>query len=157
MIGQSGYTRTHGNNPYTYLPELVKKIKERTDVIIFNFHATTSAERRTMAFHADGMVSAMIGTGTRCQTADAEVLSGGTAVITDAGRTGSRSSVFGMDSEIELKILQTGIPRRSVDGWGNLRLQGVITNIATDGKADTIEVLDIPCKEEPDEPNGDGS
>jgi calcineurin-like phosphoesterase len=157
MIGQAGYTRTHGNNPYTYLPELVKKIKERTDVIIFNFHATSSAERRTMAFHADGMVSAMIGTGTRCQTADAEVLSGGTAVITDAGRTGSRNSVFGMDSEIELKILQTGIPRRSADGWGNLRLQGVIANIGPDGKADTIEVLDIPCKEEPDEPNGDGS
>jgi metallophosphoesterase (TIGR00282 family) len=155
MIGQSGYTRTHGNNPFTYLPELVRKIKERTEIVILNFHATTTAERRTMAFHSDGTITAMIGTGTRCQTADASIMRGGTAVITDAGRTGSRDSVYGMDSRTELRILQTGMPERSKDGWGNLRLQGVVIGIGADGKAESIETLDVPCKEAPDEPDRD--
>lgn len=157
MIGQSGYSRTHGNNPYTYLPEIVRKIRERTDTIVLNFHAMTSAERRTMAFHSDGLVSAMIGTGTRCQTADAEVLAGGTAVITDAGRTGSRGSVFGMDSDTEMRILLTRVPERSKDGWGDLRLQGILMDIGKDGKTRSVETLDIPCKEEPDDTNGNGS
>ncbi len=157
MLGQAGYTRTHGNNPYTYLPEIVRKIKERTDIIILNFHATTSAERRTMAFHSDGLVSAMIGTGSRCQTADSTVLPGGTAIITDAGRTGSRESVYGMDSDTEMRILLTRVPERSKDGWGDLRLQGVLMDIGEDGKSRSIEVLDIPCKEVPDDTNGNGS
>jgi len=156
MIGQSGYARIHGNNPYTYLPEIVKKVRERTDTIILNFHATTTAERRTMAFHSDGLVSAMVGTGTRCQTADAEILPGGTAVITDAGRTGSRSSVYGMDSEREMRILLRGVPERSKDGWGDLRLQGVLFDIDDKGKSRTVEALDIPCTEVPNDTNGHG-
>ncbi len=156
MIGQSGYTRTHGNNPFTYLPEIVKKIRERTDTIILNFHATTTAERRTMGFHADGLVSAMIGTGTRCQTADVQISPGGTAYITDAGRTGSRSSVYGMDSEREMRILLTRVPERSKDGWGDLRLQGVLMDIDKEGKAGSVETLDIPCEEVPNDTNGHG-
>ena len=156
MIGQSGYPRTHGNNPYTYLPEIVRKIRERTDTIILNFHATTTAERRTMSFHSDGLVSAMIGTGTRCQTADTRILPGGTAIITDAGRTGSRESVYGMDSETEMRILLNRVPERSKDGWGDLRLQGVLLDIDKEGKSQAIEALDIPCMEEPDDTNGHG-
>ncbi len=157
MLGQSGYSRTHGNNPFTYLPEIVRKIRERTNVIILNFHAATTAERRTMAFHSDGLVSAMLGTGTRCQTADADIFPGGTAVITDTGRTGSRGSVYGMDSETEIRILQSRIPERSKDGWGDLRLQGVLLDIDKNGKTRTIDTLDIPCMEVPDDTNGNDS
>ena len=154
MIGQSGYPKMHGNNPYTYLPEIVKKIRERTDAVILNFHATTTAEKRTMAFHADELVSAMVGTGTRCRTADASILDGGTAVLTDAGRTGSRRSVYGMESETELRILVNRVPERSRDGWGDLRLQGALLDIGADGKARAIESIDVPSKEEPDDPYG---
>ena len=157
MLGQSGYSRTHANNPYTYLPEIVKKIRERTDAVILNFHAATTAEKRTMAFHADGQVSAMVGTGTRCQSADAEILPGGAAIITDAGRTGSRDSVYGMETETEMRILLNRVPERSRDGWGNLRMQGVLVDIDEDGKAASIETIDLPSKEEPDDPYGKGN
>lgn len=156
MLGQSGYTRVHTNNPYTYLPEIVKRIRERTDIILLVFHAITTAEKRTMAFHADGMISAMIGTGTRCQSADAQLFPGGTAAITDAGRTGSRASVFGMESETEMRIILNRVPERSKDGWGDLRMQGVLMDIGEDGKATAIEAIDLPSKEEPDDPYGKG-
>ena len=154
MIGQSGYSRMHGNNPYTYLPELVKKIRERAVAIVLNFHASTTAEKRTMAFHADGLVSAMVGTGTRCLSADAAIMPGGTAVITDAGRTGSRESIYGMESDTELRILTTRIPERSKDGWGDLRLQGLIVDIERDGRARSVETVDLPGREEPNDPYG---
>ena len=156
MLGQSGYERMHGNNPYTYLPEIVQKIRERTRAVVFNFHATTTAEKRTMAFHADGLVSAMIGTGTRCLTDDAEILPGGSAAVTDAGRTGSRASIYGMNSEIELRILNNRVPERSKDGWGDLRIQGVILDIDEEGKAAAIETVDRPSGEDPYDPNGNG-
>ena len=152
LIGQSGYFRMHGNNPYTYLPEIVKKIRERAVAIVLNFHATTTAEKRTMAFHADGQVSAMVGTGTRCLTADAQILPGGPPAITDAGRTGSRASIYGLDSETELRILTTRVPERSKDGWGDLRLQGAIIDIEKDGRASRIETVDLASGEEPDDP-----
>ncbi len=154
LIGISSYVRMHGNNPYTYLPEIVKKIRERAVAIVLNFHASTTAEKRTMAFHSEGLVSAMIGTGVRCLTADAEVLPGGTAVITDAGRTGSRDSIYGLESETELKIITSRVPQRSRDGWGGLRLQGVIIDIGNDGKARSIETIDIASVEEPNDPYG---
>lgn len=146
LIGQSGYAWIHGNNPFECLEKSVLKIKEITNTIVLNFHAMTTAEKRTMAFFADGMVSAVIGSGTRCQTADAGILPKGTACITDAGRTGSRRSVFGMDSAIEKQMLITKIHERSKDGWGDLRFQGILIDIDCEGRAVSADVLDIPVE-----------
>ena len=145
MLGQAGYARTHGDNPYAALGEIVRRIRERTAAVILNFHAATTAEKQAMAHHSDGLVSAMIGTGTRCLTDDAEVRKSGTAAITDAGRTGSRASIYGMDSETELRILRRRVPERSKDGWGDLRMQGVLLDIAEDGKAASIAIVDRPA------------
>ena len=156
MIGQSGYPRLHGNNPFTYIPEVVKKIKERTPRILFNFHATATAEKMTMGHHVDGKVSAMMGTGTRVLTADAGIFPKGTAYITDTGRTGSHEGVRGLETETELRILLTRVPERSREAWGTLKLQGVIIDIGENGKAEGVEIVDAPCEEEPHDANGDG-
>ena len=144
LLGQAGYSRTHGDNPYAALGDIVRKVRERAAAVILNFHATATAEKQAMAHHADGLVSAVIGTGTRCLTDDAEIQSGGTAAITDAGRTGSRASIYGMDSETELRILKRRVPERSKDGWGDLRMQGVLLDITKEGKAASITIVDRP-------------
>lgn len=156
MIGQSGYPRLHGNNPFTYIPEIVRKIKERTPRVLFNFHATATAEKLTMGYHVDGQVSAMVGTGSRVLTADAGVFPKGTAYITDAGRTGSHEGIWGLESETELRILTTRVPERSKETWGLLRLQGLVIDIGENGKADAVETITAPCEEEPDDSNGNG-
>ena len=45
LLGQSGFRRTHLSNPFTFLPDIVSRLKEDTPLIILDFHATTTAEK----------------------------------------------------------------------------------------------------------------
>ena len=147
LLGNSGFSRIHLSNPFSYLPELVDKIKRETNIIIFDFHAATTAEKKTMAYHSDGKVSAVIGSHSKVMTADEKILAGGTAIITDAGRTGSQNSVGGLDPEIEIRKFLSQIPERSKDCWEKLELQGVLVEIDPEtGKALKIERITRPCE-----------
>jgi hypothetical protein len=156
LLGQSGFNRVHLSNPFTFLPELVSRVRQETPIVILDFHATTTAEKYSMFHHADGKLSAVIGTHTRALTSDETILPGGTGVICDTGRTGSSDSIGGMEIETELQKFLTAIPERSKDAWGGLELQGVILDIEEDGKTSKIERIRIPCEGHPDDGNGDG-
>lgn len=156
LLGQSGFTRVHLSNPYTFLPELLSRVKQETPIVILDYHATTTAEKYAMFHLADGKVSAVIGTHTRALTADEAILPGGTGVICDTGRTGSSDSIGGMEIETELQKFLTAIPERSKDAWGGLELQGVILDIEEDGKTSNIERIRMRCEGQPNEGNGNG-
>ena len=149
LLGNSGFYRVHLSNPFSYMPELVNKLKKETDIIILDFHAATTAEKKTMFYHADGKLSAVIGTHTKVMSADEKVLPGGTAVICDTGRTGSINSVGGLDPEVEIRKFLTQVPERSKDYWQNLELQGVILDIDPEtGKAESIKRITKSCEAE---------
>ncbi len=151
LLGQAGFPRVHLANPYQAIVDIARKLREETPVIILDFHAATTAEKRTMVFHADGLVSAIIGSHTKAITADAKVSRAGTAYITDAGRTGSLLSVGGLDADTRIKEYITGIPAWSKDGSRELELQGCLVEIGDDGRALSIQALRIPCDEVLDE------
>ena len=155
LLGQGGFRRTHPSNPFGLLPGLIEKIQQETNKIIVDFHAVTTAEKSTMFFHMDGKASAIVGTHFKVLTSDERVMPGGTAVITDAGRTGSINSVGGLDPEIEINKFITQIPERSKASWEKLELQGVILYIESSGKASKIERLRIECEEKPHDRTGD--
>ncbi|MBN2440409.1 MAG: YmdB family metallophosphoesterase [Spirochaetales bacterium] len=149
ILGQAGFPRVHLTNPFILLPEIVKKVAERTPIIIVDFHASMSAEKRGMFYHMDGQVSAVIGTHTKALTADETILPNGTAVISDAGRTGSINSVGGLEPGIELGQFLTQIPEYSKAAWDKLELQGVLITIdKNSGKALEIKRLRIECEDE---------
>jgi len=149
LLGLSGFSRVHLSNPFTYLPELVEKIKRETNIIIVDFHAATTAEKYTMFHHADGRVSAVVGTHSKVLTSDETILPGGTGIICDTGRTGSLDSVGGLDPEIEIRKFITQIPERSRDAWKELELQGVLLDIDDSGKTTHIERIRCKCTEIP--------
>ena len=153
ILGLFGYSRVHLSNPYTYLPELVRKIKLETNIIITNFHSLTTAEKQTMFHHMDGSLSAIVGTGVKSLTADAKITSKGTATITDCGRTGSLQSVGGLDPEIEIQKFLTQIPERSADFFSEQHLQGVILEIDEKGKSKDIKTINHKCEVDPNEKN----
>jgi 2',3'-cyclic-nucleotide 2'-phosphodiesterase len=144
LLGQAGFQRIHLSNPFTFLPSIVEKIREVTPYIILQFHASTTAEKNSMFFHADGTLSAVIGTHAKAITADARVFPRGTAVITDNGRCGSMNSVGGLDPEVEIRKFITQVPERSADCWDALELQGALFELGDDGKAISIEAIRIP-------------
>jgi 2',3'-cyclic-nucleotide 2'-phosphodiesterase len=155
LLGQAGFNRVHLSNPFSYLPEIVERLREETPTIIVDFHAATTAEKYTMFYHADGMVSAVIGTHTKVMTSDETVMPRGTGVICDVGRCGSQDSVGGLNEEVEIRKFLTQVPERSQDAWGNLELQGVVLEINEKGKTESIERFKLPCEEAPDGGNSD--
>jgi hypothetical protein len=146
LLGQSGFHRIHGSNPFTFLPQLVQRLNEHTPIIVVDFHALTTAEKYSMFYHADGMVSAVLGTGTRVSTGDHQILPKGTAVMCDVGRTGSVDSVAGLDAKVEIRQFLSMIPERSSDTWERPEFQGVILEIDDDGKAVKIEPFRKRCE-----------
>lgn len=152
LLGNSGFNRIYLNNPFFYLQDIADKIRKETNIIIFDFHAATTAEKKAMIYHAEGKVSAIIGSHTKVMTADEKILPGGTAAITDAGRTGSQNSVGGLEPQIEIKKFLSQIPERSHDCWDNLELQGALLDIDPEtGKAISIERIKKPCVMEKEE------
>ena len=129
LLGQSGFERIHGSNPYTYLNNTLERLAKKCSVIILDFHALTTAEKYTMFHFADGKVTAVLGSGQRVQTADAQVFPSGTAVICDAGRTGSQAGVAGFAHQPEIRKFLTRLPVRSEENWDQLELQGALLDI----------------------------
>jgi metallophosphoesterase (TIGR00282 family) len=167
LLGQSGFTRLHGDNPFAALPGLLERLRQETPYVIIDFHAEATAEKRTLFARAAGHCSAVIGSHNRVQTADAAILAGGTAVITDSGRTGSIDSVGGNDKASRIQEYISGIPEWTRDAWDRCELQGVLIDIDPQGKALSIERIrqTVPdaaagekkTGEEPEEPAGEKS
>ncbi len=81
--------------------ELVEIAKsENAKIILVDFHAEASSEKRALGFYLDGRVSAVFGTHTHVPTADLTILPNGTGYITDLGMCGPDLSVLGIDSRI---------------------------------------------------------
>jgi metallophosphoesterase (TIGR00282 family) len=149
LLGQSGYARLHGENPYARLPALLERLRRETPYVIVDFHAEATAEKHTLFALADGACSAVIGSHNRVQTADETVLPGGTGVITDAGRTGSRNSVGGADSNSRIQEYLTGIPDWTKEAWDQPEIQGVCLDLDSQGKSSSIERIQWPVPEAP--------
>lgn len=154
LLGQSGFNRVHLSNPFTYIPEIIKRIKEETNIIILDFHAATTAEKYSMFFHIDGRISAAVGTHSKALTADARIFPKGTGIICDTGRTGSSAGVGGFDPSVEIDKFLTQIPERSEEWWKNLEIQGVMIDINDTGKTEKIKTIRFPVKEVPDDRTG---
>jgi metallophosphoesterase (TIGR00282 family) len=154
LIGQSGFSRMHGDNPIARLPVLLERLRQETPYIIVNFHAGATAEKRTLFAAANGHCSAVIGSHSRVQTADETILSGGTAVITDAGRTGSVNSVGGSEIESRIREYLFGIPEWTREAYDAPELQGVLVDLRPDGTAASIIRIRQPVSAMPIPPAG---
>lgn len=113
--------------PFRKMDELIENMGPMP--IFVDFHAEATSEKKVMGAYLDGRVSALVGTHTHVQTADEEVLPGGTAYITDVGMTGSFSSAIGMTFESVMPKFLTGLPSRFEVATEDLRLNGVVVDI----------------------------
>ena len=100
------------DNPFEIGKNIIDKIKKSVDIIVVDFHAEATAEKKAMGFYLDGEITILFGTHTHIQTADEQILEKGTAYITDIGMTGPRNSVIGMDKNVALKRFITALPEK---------------------------------------------
>jgi metallophosphoesterase (TIGR00282 family) len=85
-------------------------LREAADAIVVDFHCEATSEKQAIGFFCDGRASLVVGTHTHVPTSDHQILSGGTAYMTDAGMTGDYDSIIGMQKEEPLRRFTTGIP-----------------------------------------------
>ena len=126
LMGQEGIG-AGVDNPFLWADRALKEIDAK--VIMVDFHAEATSEKRAMGFYLDGRVSAVFGTHTHVLTADAEILSGGTGYITDIGMTGPIDSVLGVKKDIILRRFITKLPEKFEFDEGESKLDCAIFEI----------------------------
>lgn len=128
------------DDPFRALDAEVTRLRVQSSIIIVDFHAEATSEKVAMGWYLDGRVTAVIGTHTHVQTADARILPGGTAYITDVGMCGPIDSVIGMDREMALERFLTQMPVRLEVATGPTRVCGAyIEADPATGKALRVE------------------
>jgi metallophosphoesterase (TIGR00282 family) len=130
--------------PFQAMDRLFKEIEDnKPPVIIVDFHAEATSEKGAMGWYLDGKVSAVLGTHTHVGTADARLLTEGTAFITDVGMTGPRDSVIGDDTDAVIQRFLTQLPHRISVGKGIVILNSVLVDIDNStGKSTHIRRID---------------
>jgi metallophosphoesterase (TIGR00282 family) len=131
-------------SPFTAVDELLDSLAGAADAIVVDFHAELTSEKVAMGWHLDGRVAAVLGTHTHVPTADARVLPGGTAHISDVGMTGSRAGVIGVRREQALEAFRTQMPVRFDTADEDVWLMGVAVEVGDDGLARGIEQILMP-------------
>lgn len=128
--------------------ETVDRILERDipdDVVVCvcDMHAEATSEKVAMCHHLDGRCSLIFGTHTHVPTADARILPGGSAAITDVGMCGPYDSVLGRRKDRVLKYMTTNMPHPFDVATSDVKLCGVLAEIdETTGRAISAERIE---------------
>jgi metallophosphoesterase (TIGR00282 family) len=133
--------------PFRTADREIDKMKKKARTILVDMHAEATSEKIAMGWYLEGRVTAVLGTHTHVQTADERILPGGTAYITDVGMTGPFDSVIGIRKEAILKRFLLQIPVKFDVAKRDIRLQGVIVEVAPDGRAHCVERLNVALRE----------
>jgi 2',3'-cyclic-nucleotide 2'-phosphodiesterase len=130
---------------FEVVDDLVEEARRQTPLVLVDVHAEATSEKVALAYWLDGRVTAIVGTHTHVQTSDARVFPKGTAFITDAGMTGPHDSVLGVEAELAIRRMRTGMPVRFETAQGGVRIEGALVECDEgSGKASSIEAVRVP-------------
>lgn len=129
------------DDPFRVAEAAMDELAGRTKLIAVDVHAEATSEKVALGRYLDGRVSVIYGTHTHVQTADEQILPGGTAYITDLGMTGPMDGVIGMESGAVLDRFTTGLSERfSVQKSGTKQFCAVVVTIDVEtGRATEIK------------------
>jgi 2',3'-cyclic-nucleotide 2'-phosphodiesterase len=134
-----------GRSAFTEIEAALGELDGDVDHILVDMHAEATSEKVALGWMLDGRVTAVVGTHTHIPTADARVLPGGTAYITDVGMTGPRGGVIGVKREQAIESLLTQMPVRFETSEDDPWLMGVLIRCsATPRSAASIEQILMP-------------
>lgn len=149
LMGSAFLERYKVENPFLVADRLLERShQDGANVILVDFHAEATGEKRALGFYLDGKVSAFFGTHTHVMTSDACVLPKGTGYLTDLGMTGPIDSVLGVVPQAVINRLRDGSTDKFSIVDGPCQLNGCIFEINdTDGRVTAVRP--ILLREEP--------
>jgi metallophosphoesterase (TIGR00282 family) len=134
------FMRRAFDDPFSAADEALRRLAGQAQAVIVDMHCEATSEKMGMGHFCDGRASLVVGTHTHVPTADAQILPGGTAFLSDAGMCGDYNSVIGMEKAEPMRRFVTGMSKtRFMPATGPATLSGVFveTDDAT-GKAKRI-------------------
>jgi metallophosphoesterase (TIGR00282 family) len=140
VVNLSGNLHLQAGAPALVAVEEALREVADADHVLVDMHAEATSEKVAMGWFLDGRVSAVVGTHTHVPTADARVLPGGTAYITDVGMTGARGGVIGMRREQSIAVMRTHMPMRYDSADEDPWINAVLVRLSRDRRrAEAIE------------------
>ncbi len=134
------------NDPFATVSAALTDLPDADPIVIVEVHGEATSEKQAVARHFDGQVAAVIGSHTHVPTADAQILPGGTAYMTDMGMCGPHESIIGRRIDRVLKFMTTSMPTPFDVAEGDPRVNGVVMDIDTTTKrAVHIERVELPA------------
>ena len=135
---------TSSDDPFRIADQELAALGAETKVILVDMHGEATSEKIAMGRYLDGRVSAVVGTHTHVQTADEQILPGGTAYLTDLGMTGPHDGIIGIQSSIIIERFLRGLSPRMENCEGEIRLNGLVVEIdETTGRATRVQRLSL--------------
>ncbi|HEX3359297.1 MAG TPA: TIGR00282 family metallophosphoesterase [Tepidisphaeraceae bacterium] len=132
------------DDPFAAAERVLSELPGHVRVCVCDMHAEATSEKIAMGHFLDGRVSLIVGTHTHIPTADAHVLAGGSAYITDLGMCGPYDSVLGRRKDRVIKYMTTNMPAPFDVATNDVRLSGVIAEIDPEtGRAISIERVEV--------------
>jgi 2',3'-cyclic-nucleotide 2'-phosphodiesterase len=122
---------------------LVEEARRKAPVVFVDVHAEATSEKVALAWWLDGKVTAVVGTHTHVQTNDARVLPGGTAALSDAGMTGPHASVIGVQVDLAVRRMRTGLPVRFETASEDVRIEGALVECDENGRATSCTTVRV--------------
>ena len=116
--------------PFETADKLINEAKQNgAKIIVVDFHAEATSEKRALGFYLDGRVSCIFGTHTHVQTSDEQILPNNTGYITDIGMTGVIDSVLGVEKSIIIQKMKDKLPVKFYGATGECELNGCIFDV----------------------------
>jgi metallophosphoesterase (TIGR00282 family) len=140
VVNLSGNLYMQAGSPALVTVDEALREVDDADVVLVDMHAEATSEKVALGWYLDGRVTAVVGTHTHVPTADARVLPGGTAYITDVGMTGARGGVIGVRREQSIAVMRTHMPQRYDSSDEDPWLNAVLIR-ANGRRAESIEQL----------------
>jgi metallophosphoesterase (TIGR00282 family) len=132
------------DDPFRAADVQLSAMEPSIKIILVDMHAETTSEKLALARYLDGRVSAVVGTHTHVQTADEQILPGGTGYMTDLGMTGPHDGVIGMQTQIVLERFHRGLSSKMEPAEGEIQLNGLVVEIDEEtGHAVRVERLRV--------------
>jgi 2',3'-cyclic-nucleotide 2'-phosphodiesterase len=138
------YMNVPADDPFAAADWILSDMPESVRVTVCDMHAEATSEKVAMGHWLDGRCSMIVGTHTHIPTADARILPGGSAAITDLGMCGPYDSVLGRRKDRVLKHMTTNMPHPFEIATGDVRMCGALAEIDTEsGRALSMERIEV--------------
>jgi metallophosphoesterase (TIGR00282 family) len=131
------------DNPLACIDEILKLHEaESRSATIVNFHGDYSSEKVVIGHYLDGRVTAIIGDHWHVPTADARVLPGGTAHITDVGMCGALDASLGVSFASIIPRWRDGLKTRNIlETKGQRQFNAVLIETDNHGLSSAIQPI----------------